>query len=146
MSEDVRALSTRVIDPRAASKGFVVVALLAMPLLWWMAESLWVHADHETDATRALRDFADRGDANGVDPAPSSPRPLAILLVDGLRVDEAERSPALRAFRAGALHGTVRYPRPTLSTGAYHALVTGTPNRLSGVFTNRYHLTSTIFP
>ncbi|MCB9657472.1 MAG: alkaline phosphatase family protein [Sandaracinaceae bacterium] len=142
MSEDVRALSTRVIDPRAASKGFVVVALLAMPLLWWMAESLWVHADHETDATRALRDFADRDDANVVDPAPSSPRPLAILLVDGLRVDEAERSPALRAFRAGALHGTVRYPRPTLSTGAYHALVTGTPNRLSGVFTNRYHLTS----
>jgi hypothetical protein len=36
----------------------------------------------------------------------------------------------------------LRYPRPTLSTGAYHALVTGAPNHLTGVFTNRYHRTS----
>ncbi|MCB9629313.1 MAG: alkaline phosphatase family protein [Sandaracinaceae bacterium] len=142
MSAEVRALSTRVIDPRAAAKGFVLVALLGAPLLWWLAESLWVGADRATDASRALTHFADPEPPPPVPGSEGGVRPIALLLVDGLRVDEAERLPAMRAFAAGGRHGTLRYPRPTLSTGAYHALVTGTANHLSGVATNRYHRTS----
>jgi hypothetical protein len=139
MSDEVRELSTRVIDPRAASLGFLLVAGVGAFVLWWLAESLWREADHETAATRALRQLAD--------PEPTLPaghrvRPIVILLLDGLRVDEAARLPAMRAFREGARTGSLLFPNPTLSTGAYHALVTGAPNRLTGVFTNRYHRTS----
>lgn len=135
MSDEVRALSTRVIDPRAAAKGFLVVACLGGFLLWWLAESLWRGADRETSAARALQRLAD--------PEPVVPqgvvvRPVAILLLDGLRVDEAAALPAMRDFSAGARAGNLLFPSPTFSTGGYHALVTGASNELTGVVTNRY--------
>ena len=40
MSDEVRELSTRVIDPRAASLGFLLVAGVGAFVLWWLAESL----------------------------------------------------------------------------------------------------------
>lgn len=136
MSDEVRALSTRVIDPRAAAKGFVLVACAGALMIWWLAESLWRDADVATEATRALRRLADPEP-----PRPPNPvRPVAILLLDGLRVDEAARLPAMQAFREGARTGNLLFPSPTFSMGAYHALVTGAPNHLTGVSTNRYHV------
>ncbi len=141
MSEEVRALSTRAIDPRAAAKGFVVVAALGALLLWWRAEALWIGADDPSDVSAELLRYPDPEPVSASSPAPSAAgvASIVVLLVDGLRVDEAQALPAMRAFQHGALSGVLEMPRPTLSTGAYHALFTGAPNRFTGVHTNRFH-------
>ena len=61
-----------------------------------------------------------------------------MLLIDGLRTDEAEALPAFRTFAASGASGQLRMSAPTLSSPAYHAFLTGVPAWASGVRTNRF--------
>ncbi len=69
----------------------------------------------------------------------SPARPAVVVLLDGLRNDEATGLAALsRLARRGARAVTVLRP-PTLSTPFYHAMLTGVGPDGTGVRTNRFH-------
>lgn len=70
--------------------------------------------------------------------APPIAMPGVIVLVDGLRVDEADRMPSMRKLRASGAWGTTRTTQPSLSRPFYHALMTGVPPAGTGVRTNRF--------
>ena len=136
MSAEVRALSTRVIDPRAAARGAAWIALLVAAVIGGLARWLWEGADTPGPATTAL---LERADPEPTLPPPIPPRRITLVLVDGLRVDEAMSDlPGFQALRNASLHGVATYPLPTLSTGGYHAMLTGARNELSAVRTNRF--------
>lgn len=62
---------------------------------------------------------------------------VALVLVDGMRLDEARTLEAVRALSPKA-EGEVVLPTPTLSRPFYHLLFTGVPPHTSGVRTNRF--------
>ncbi|MEM9193267.1 MAG: alkaline phosphatase family protein [Myxococcota bacterium] len=70
--------------------------------------------------------------------APSAPpvRRGVFVLVDGLRVDEANELSALRSLSDEAVHGELRLPLPTISQPFYHAALTSVPQAGSGARTN----------
>ncbi|MCO5166800.1 MAG: alkaline phosphatase family protein [Planctomycetes bacterium] len=73
--------------------------------------------------------------------APAPDRPpghLLVVLVDGLRVDDAERLPAWRALAPSSAVATIALPTPTFSRPFYHLLLTGVPPDASGVRSNRF--------
>lgn len=96
------------------------------------AEWLLSTANTEPDGGRWLRRFAVEGGPSG--------RPaghVALVLIDGLRVDEARALPSL-ASSSPAVLATLALPTPTLSRPFYHLLFTGVPPDASGVRTNRF--------
>jgi len=127
-------LADRVVDPRRASIGYALVLIAFGALANPLAHAVYESLDIEPLAASALRDNAD--------PEPPPPdadvTPLVILLLDGLRVDESERSAPIEALRARGMSGEVELTEmPTLSRPFYHALLTGVPQRGSGVRRNR---------
>lgn len=133
MSDEVRALSTRVVNPRRASIGYSVVCLLVLASLWPVNDAMWAGADDPPPALQTLLATADPVRERTT----RSPSSVAVLLLDGLRADEAAAMPAFAAFAEGGASGTMQMPSPTLSSPAYHLLLTGVPRDVSGVRTNR---------
>ncbi|MBK7152035.1 MAG: alkaline phosphatase family protein [Sandaracinaceae bacterium] len=97
-----------------------------------LALGAWERADDTPPALAALRAHADPERPAG------PPRSVVMLLIDGLRTDEAEALPAFRTFAASGASGQLRMSAPTLSSTAYHAFLTGVPAWASGVRTNRF--------
>lgn len=108
------------------------LCLLGLVLLVPLALGSWERADDTPPALAALRAHADPERRAG------QPRSVVMLLIDGLRTDEAEALPAFRAFAARGASGELRMSAPTLSSTAYHAFLTGVPAWASGVRTNRF--------
>ncbi|MBW2462475.1 MAG: hypothetical protein JRH11_12575, partial [Deltaproteobacteria bacterium] len=120
-STSVLVLADRVVDPRRASLGFAAVLLVfaasAQPLVHVVYETL----DVVPRVVPVLRQHQDPAPAPATTGA--SPRPLVVLLLDGLRLDEAEHSSALSALRDRGVSAVVELEDlPTLSQPYYHAL------------------------
>jgi hypothetical protein len=109
---------------------------VAAPFGQIVADSMYDTANRPPEALRGLREAADAGRGSRGGPA----RRGVILVIDGLRVDEAERLSTWRRLRGRSDVSTavVALPLPTLSTAYYHALLTGVPPDGSGVRTNRF--------
>lgn len=117
---------------RKASSRAAALCGLGLVLLAPLMLGTWDRADDAPPALAALTAHADpERDAE-------APRSLVVLLIDGLRADEANELPAFRAFAAHGASGYLRMSAPTLSSTAYHALLTGVPAWASGVRTHRY--------
>lgn len=110
--------------------------VLAAAASWPVTSALFDTANQAPSALAALRDAADPRPATR--PPPGATRSLAVLLLDGLRLDEARRLPALRSLETRAAFAVDRVPLPALSRPFYHTLLTGVPQAGSGVRTNRY--------
>jgi 2,3-bisphosphoglycerate-independent phosphoglycerate mutase len=82
--------------------------------------------------------FMLRGLATRQLPPVATPRRAAVVLIDGLRVDEARRLPSLRALARSGRDMTLALRTPTLSRPFYHMLLTGVPPDGSGVRSNRF--------
>lgn len=106
--------------------------MLGLVLLVPLALGSWERADDTPPALDALRAHADPEHST------ARPRSVVMLLIDGLRTDEAEGMPAFRAFAESGASGELRMSAPTLSSTAYHAFLTGVPAWASGVRTNRF--------
>jgi hypothetical protein len=72
----------------------------------------------------------------GSGPSPATRRALLIVLVDGLRADEAQRLPALQRLAAGGASADLLIEGPTFSSAQYVALLTGVPPMDSGIRNN----------
>ena len=79
----------------------------------------------------------------GEDPAPTSLSAtdttrgtLIYVIIDGLRVDISRKMPTLNALRARGTDGVLRTSQPSLSFPNWTTLLSGTPQRFSGVTTN----------
>lgn len=129
----VAALADRPVDGRAVALVMAAVAtILALGCVLGV-EHLLASACVEPESARLLRRHAS--------PVPSAPGPsrhVALVLIDGMRVDEARELPALRALAPESARGTIALPTPTLSRPFYHLLLTGVPPDASGVRSNRF--------
>lgn len=68
---------------------------------------------------------------------PGAARPLLVyVIVDGLREDVSRTMPMLNTLRAHGLDATVRTSQPSLSFPNWTTLMSGAPQRISGVTTN----------
>ena len=128
----VAELADRRADPRRVARWMALVACVCAALGPLAAERLLATADRETEGGPLLRALAS-------DAAPTGPPGrVVVLLVDGLRRDEAARLPAWRRLAPESVTGTVALDEPTLSRPYYHALFTGVPQDASGVRSNRF--------
>ncbi|MDH5492831.1 MAG: alkaline phosphatase family protein, partial [Myxococcales bacterium] len=136
--DGVVGLADRSVDPDAASRvvGAALIALAGLAPLGLFL--LYGTLDAEPIALEMLRAQADPDEpaATVADRAP--PEPAILVILDGLRLDEAERLPSLERLRHQAAHGALRMPAPTRSRPMYHALFTGVPPAGSGVRSNRF--------
>lgn len=113
---------------------FRAVVLVGVGLaLWPLNDALLDTADAEPEVLARLEALADP-------PAARSPiaRPALVLLLDGLRLDESERMPALSRFAESAATVRVTLEPPTFSRPAHHGMLTGVPSLATGVATNRF--------
>ncbi|RLB56171.1 MAG: hypothetical protein DRJ42_04085 [Deltaproteobacteria bacterium] len=130
------ALADRVVDPRRASFGYAAVLLVFAASVQPLVHVIYETLDLVPRVVPVLRQHQDPEAPPAAMDTP--PRPLVVLLLDGLRLDEAERSPALSALRDRGASAVVELEDfPTLSRPYYHALLTGVPPRGSGVRRNR---------
>ena len=110
-----------------------IVGLLSAAACAGGAESLLSGANARPEGSRVLARLANDG------PSPvGPPAHVAVLLIDGMRLDEARALPAWRSLRGRSRTGVVRLRAPTLSRPFYHHLFTGVPSDISGVRTNRF--------
>ncbi len=129
----VAALADRPVDGRRVARVMGIVGLVLAAACAPIAEGLLAGANEEPDGAARLRALAPEG------PVPAGgPRRLAIVLVDGLRVDEARALPSWSRLRPHATTGTVRLGLPSLSRPFHHHAFTGVPSDVSGVRTNRF--------
>ena len=63
-------------------------------------------------------------------------RRLVYVIVDGLREDVSRKMPTINALRAHGYDAVVRTSQPTLSFPNWTTLLSGAPQRISGVTTN----------
>lgn len=127
------ALADRPVDGRRVAMVMAVVGLVIAVVFVGLAEHLLASANVEADGGRMLRQLGTVG------PAPSTPpQHVAVVLIDGLRVDEARALSSWRALRGASATGTIRLGMPTLSRPFYHHLFTGVPAHASGVRSNRF--------
>lgn len=128
----VARLADRVVDPRRAAVGYAVAACL-------LAASAWPVVDHLFDTTNA-RPGGLEWLAEAADPAAAGAlaRRGVVVVVDGLRLDEARAMRSLRLLRQDGVAGRVLLDLPTLSRAFYHALFTAVPQAGTGVRTNRF--------
>jgi hypothetical protein len=132
--ESVVDLADRVVDARKASVGYAVVLIAFAASANSLAHRMYETLDETPRAVEVLRAQADPEPP----PPAASPSPLVIVLLDGMRVDESRRSPPIEALRDRGAHGLVELTEvPTLSRPYYHALLTGVPQRGSGVRRNK---------
>jgi len=129
----VAALADRPVDGRRVALVMGVVGLVVAGALAGAAEHLLAGANAEPDAGPALRRLGRVGA-----PPVGGPRHVAVVLVDGLRVDEARAMQSWRALAGESVTAAVRLRLPTLSRPFHHHAFTGVPSDLSGVRTNRY--------
>ncbi len=130
----VAALADRPVDGRRIARVLGLLGFVLAALASGSVELLLQSANAEGEGGRLLRrhpfDFA----------APDGrPHPLAVVLVDGLRADEARRLSSWRELAPGSTTGTLAIPTPSLSRPFYHLLLTGVPSAASGVRSNRFH-------
>ncbi|HJL15863.1 MAG TPA: hypothetical protein RMH99_09415, partial [Sandaracinaceae bacterium LLY-WYZ-13_1] len=122
----VAGLADRPVDERRVAWVMAAVAFALAAGCAAMVEALLASADAEPDGGRMLRDLAVPG------PAPAGPPGrAAVVVVDGLRTDEAWSI-------EDAARATVAVPPPTRTTPALHTLLTGVPPGASGVRSNRF--------
>lgn len=129
----VAALADRPVDGRRVA---IVMGVLALALSIACAaqiEHLLATADREPEGARLLRAHPAR-----TTPGPRLTDRLAVVLVDGMRADEAGRLAAWRALAPRAVTGELALSTPTLSRPFYHQLFTGAPHSASGVRSNRF--------
>jgi hypothetical protein len=127
----VAGLADRPVDGRRVALVMCGVGVLLSIASVLAVEHLLASSNAEGAGGPALRSL----------PSPSSaasPSRLAVVLVDGLRVDEARALPSLQALSSTAARGTIALPTPTLSRPFYHLLFTGVPPHASGVRNNRF--------
>lgn len=134
MSGGVAELADRPVDPRRVARWMAAFGLLAALGLLASAERLLATADLEPEAGRTLR----RLERDGPAPAPGAPGRLVVLLIDGLRRDEAARLSSWRRLAPEAVTGELALDAPTLSRPFHHSLFTGVPADVSGVRSNRF--------
>lgn len=67
-----------------------------------------------------------------------APERVVFVIVDGLREDVSRRMPTLNTLRAHGYDVTVRTAQPSLSFPNWTTLLSGAPQRISGVTTNWY--------
>jgi len=132
--QSVVELADRPVDPRRASIGYALVLVAFAASVNPVANQVYETLDLPPLAVTGLEEHAD--------PTPLPPsgplEPLVVLLLDGMRVDESERSAPIEALRSRGMSGIVELTEmPTLSRPYYHALLTGVPQRGSGVRRNR---------
>ncbi len=129
----VAALADRPVDGRRVARVMGIVGLALALGCVAACELLLAGANAPPEGAARLRALAHDG------PAPSRPPGrLALVLVDGLRVDEARALPSWTRLRDAATTGTVRVGLPSLSRPFHHHLFTGVPGDVSGVRTNRF--------
>ncbi len=129
----VAALADRPVDGRRVALVMGIVGFGLTAAFGGGAELLLRGANARPEGSRVLARLADDG------PTPDPPTGhLALVLVDGLRVDEANELPTWRALTERSTTGRVRLGTPTLSRPFYHHLFTGVPADISGVRTNRF--------
>lgn len=129
----VAALADRPVDGRRVAIVMGVVGVVLAVALGGMAELLLAGASDEPAAARTLRRLGQVGAAPAGEPAH-----VAVVLIDGMRVDEARAMESWRALAPASVTGTVRLRLPTLSRPFDHHAFTGVPPDLSGVRTNRF--------
>lgn len=132
--ESVVDLADRPVPQRKASIVYAVLLSLVAIAAYPTVDALYATLDSPSPAIGPLRRLAD---------SPVAPKPPArsaiVLLIDGLREDEARRLPSLGALADEGVSGVVQLEPPTLSTPYYHALLTGVTPAASGVRSNRFH-------
>lgn len=124
----VAALADRPVDGRKVAIAMACVAIAMAVACGAMAEYLLESMNAEPAAAARLRALPERT-------AFGAPGHVAVVLVDGMRTDEAAR---LDAWRLDAWKGEMSLPLPTLSRPFYHLLFTGVPPDGSGVRSNRF--------
>jgi len=67
---------------------------------------------------------------------PARPRRVVYVIVDGLRDDASRAMPALQRLRVGGFDAVVQTAQPSLSFPNWTTLLSGAPQRISGVTTN----------
>ena len=134
MSGGVAELADRPVDPRRVARWMAALGLVAALGLLASAERLLATADLEPEASRTLR----RLERDGAAPPPGAPGRLVVLLIDGLRRDEAARLSSWRRLAPEAVIGELALDAPTLSRPFHHSLFTGVPADVSGVRSNRF--------
>ena len=123
-------LSDRVIDGAKVARVMGTIAIAISLAFAAGIEHLLATANVEADGGIMLRALSTpSGEV-------SNPRRAIVLLVDGLRADEARALPSLRAWPGAK--GSLRTELPSLSRPFYHLLLTGVPADASGVRTNRF--------
>lgn len=131
--DGVAALADRPVDGRRVALVLGVAALVVAAATAGAAELLLEGANVEPEGADRLRALATDG------PTPWHSRGhVAVVLVDGLRVDEARAMRSWDRLRERSTTGTVQLRVPTLSRPFYHHLFTGVPSDVSGVRTNRF--------
>jgi hypothetical protein len=131
---------------RACHKGGVAAPprTFARDLLLLLVAALAMGAVSVRLATTAVAELNDPrpplADAAPVllPPSPRLARRVVLLLIDGLRADEARALPTLSALAAGGAAGVASSGFPTISQPNYTAVLTGVLPRESGVRTNDY--------
>jgi len=132
MTRSVVELADRPVSPRRAALVYALLALAAAAVAHPLAQALHRTAAREPRVLAALRQRMDPEDA-ATGPGLRS----IIVVVDGLRRDEAARLTALRRLGRAGVRAEVELPLPTMSTAFYHAFMTGTPPAATGVRINR---------
>ncbi len=130
--EGVARLADQPVDGRRVALVMSAAAVAMSAACVLGVEHLLATADVEGPAGAVLRTLPPTSSA------PHAPSRLALVLVDGLRVDEAQALESIRALSETAATGTLELPTPTLSRPFYHLLFTGVPPHTSGVRTNRF--------
>jgi hypothetical protein len=125
----IAALADRKVRGRPVAIVMACVAIAFGLACGAMAEHLLESANAEPAAAARLRSLPERS-------AFGPPGHAAVVLIDGMRVDEAERLASWRSLRAWK--GQLSLPLPTLSRPFYHMLLTGIPPDGSGLRSNRF--------
>lgn len=131
---DRRVADRRIADHRVAATQAALALALALGCLG-LLERLLATADRRPAAADLLE-----AAAAADPPAPAAPPPghLLVVLVDGLRVDDAGRLTAWQALAPVSARAVIALPTPTFSRPFYHLLFTGVPPDASGVRSNRF--------
>jgi hypothetical protein len=112
-------------------RAWILFTPLVIGVLTAAAWSAAVHARIDWNLPSALLPFR-----VGSGPAPSIRRSLLIILVDGLRADEAKRLSGLQRLAAEGASADLWIDGPTFSSPQYVALLTGVPPIDSGIRNN----------
>ncbi len=129
----VAGLADRPVDQVRVARVMAAVALVLAALAAGLVERLLATADLEPDGGPMLRALL-----SAPRPPRTPPARVAVVLVDGLRVDEARALPSWRALAATAQTGALALETPTLSRPFQHVAFTGVPSHASGVRSNRF--------